>query len=124
MVVEQILIVSKALIIKNGGRMGECRKDGFLCFYKLLQIIVSVSKEKDNMTWIHISLTRTDKKQLPTYNDMKDVKSALGFDTEYAYQVFPPQNNHVNIHKYVLHLWICADKYQYLPDFTRGSNSI
>ena len=42
---------------------------------------------------------------------------------EFAYQVIPPRDQHVNIHPNVLHLWSCLDGSP-LPDFTRGTGSL
>ena len=54
---------------------------------------------------------------LPNYNDFYFIKDSF-FPDLYAYTVMPPKNKHVNIAP-VLHMWICIDKNQYLPEFSR-----
>jgi len=86
-----------------------------------LYVIDSVSKESDGKLWQHVSLSR--KSRLPTYDDIKLVKSLFIGDNKDAIQVFPKIENHVNIHPYCLHLWSCLEGSP-LPDFTHGTGMI
>lgn len=101
----------------------ECRGDGFgfLRQDRRLVVIVSVAREEDGRIWKHVSVSRRG--QLPTYEDLKEVKRWFISDKETAYQVFSPADKHVNIHPYCLHLWSCLDG-AVTPDFSRGSGSI
>lgn len=54
---------------------------------------------------------------MPTYDDLVMLHRAVfGLDS-YAYQVFAPQRQHVNIHNFALHLWGRADGRAVLPEF-------
>lgn len=87
-----------------------------------LYVIESSAKEADGNSWKHVSLSR--KSRLPTYEDMKIVKSKFIGDDIEAYQVFPAASDHVNIHEYCLHLWSRVDGKKALPDFTHGKGMI
>lgn len=86
-----------------------------------LFVIESTHREQDGKLWLHVSLSR--KSKLPSYDDIKIVKSVFIGDNNEAIQVFPKQENHVNIHPNCLHLWHCLEGSP-LPDFTNGSGSI
>ena len=84
---------------------------------KGLVVLISVTEEMDSKDWLHVSLSH--KNRLPTYEEMKQVKALfIGRDRK-AIQVFPPEQQHVNVHKFCLHLWCCLTD-DPLPDFTRG----
>lgn len=101
----------------------EERIDGKAWINKPLGLVVisSTNKEQDGKLWQHVSLSR--KSRIPTYDDMKYVKSLFIGDDKTAYQIFSKLDNHVNIHPYCLHLWCCLDG-EILPDFTNGAGSI
>lgn len=82
---------------------------------------MSVSVEEDNELWIHVSLSHRNR--LPTYEEMKVVKSIFIGNEQDAIQIFPRLSNHVNIHPYCLHLWSCLNPNKF-PDFTRGLGMI
>lgn len=109
--------------LRHGFIVIEERNDGFAYRSKSLGLVVisSVSKEADNKFWQHVSVSR--KSRLPSYDDLKLVKSMFIGDDKEAYQVFVKESNHVNIHPYCLHLWSCLDG-NVMPDFTQGSGSI
>lgn len=71
--------------------------------------------------WIHASIARPDR--MPTYADLKLLHAAV-FGERWAYQVFAPPSDHVNIHNYALHLFGRLDGERVLPDFTCGTGSI
>lgn len=83
------------------------RKDG-------LKVIETISDHEDGREWLHVSLSFTD--HLPTYGDLKQVKSIFAGDENTALQVFPPKSQHINIHEYCLHLWCCLTE-DVTPDF-------
>ena len=87
-----------------------------------LKVIVSTADFPDGHDYMHVSVSRTDR--LPSYDDLKFVKSVFAGDHRYAYQVFPPVDKHVNIHPFVLHLWVPLTDEPPLPDFTFGGNTI
>ncbi len=71
--------------------------------------------------WVHASMTR--KNAVPSYDDLKLLHRAV-FGDGWAYQVFAPPMDHVNIHEHALHLWGRLDGRPALPDFTDGTGSI
>jgi hypothetical protein len=83
-------------------------------------VIVSVADHGDD-EWIHASIARPDR--MPSYDDLKLLHAAV-FGDGWAYQVFAPPSDHVNIHKHALHLWGRLDGAAVLPDFTDGTGSI
>lgn len=80
-------------------------------------IVTTSDVPGDPHEWTHASISWTD--HLPTYYDIDMLKRAVWGDTGYAYQVFVPADQHVNIHEYALHLWGRADGSPVLPEFTK-----
>ncbi|MCP4599214.1 MAG: hypothetical protein GY847_01530 [Proteobacteria bacterium] len=79
-----------------------------------LQVVVTEKIEADGYRWRHVSLSR--KGRIPKYEDVKRIKSIFIGDDKKAIQVFPQKDEHVNLHRYVLHLWHCMDN-DPIPDF-------
>lgn len=71
--------------------------------------------------WVHASVSRPDR--MPDYDDLKLVHGAV-FGAGWAYQVFTPPADHINIHEYCLHLFGRLDGAAALPDFAYGSGTI
>lgn len=84
-------------------------------------VIVTAAPADDGHDWIHASVAWRDR--MPTYEDLKWLHAAV-FGDGWAYQVFAPSGDHVNIHEHALHLWGHADGTAALPDFTHGTGSI
>lgn len=75
----------------------------------------------DGADWVHASIAWRDR--TPTYADLKHLHAAA-FGDGWAYQVFTPPSDHVNIHEHTLHLFGRLDGEPALPDFTDGTGSI
>jgi len=85
-------------------------------------VIVTVAPHgEDDADWIHASVAW--KNEMPTYSDLKWLHAAV-FEDRWAYQLFAPPSDHVNIHEYALHLFGRLDGRPALPDFTDGTGSI
>lgn len=69
----------------------------------------------DLTEWLHASMSRRE--GVPTYEDLVLLHRAVWGETGYAYQVFAPTQDHVNIHPNALHLWGRLDGARVLPDF-------
>lgn len=82
------------------------------------RILVSSTYEDDGHEWIHASFSYSDEDQMPTYDDLKLVHQAV-FGDRFAFQVFAPASEHVNLRNNVLHLWGRADGSNLLPNFGR-----
>jgi hypothetical protein len=92
--------------------------DGW-CFVRKTEdasIIVSVASF-DDIEWIHASIACTD--HMPSYDELALLHKAV-FGERFAYQVFAPSAQHVNIHQYALHLWGRLDGNPVLPEFGLG----
>lgn len=77
-------------------------------------IIVTGWQEPDNVDWVHASMSRPA--GVPDYEDLTRLHQAV-WPAGYAYQLFVPPSEHINIHPRVLHLWGRADGARVLPDF-------
>lgn len=94
--------------------------------WKFLQLdgigsIIVTCADHDGVDWVHASIAWRD--HMPWYADLTMLHAAV-FGDSWAYQVFAPPSDHVNIHEHALHLWGRLDGKPALPDFTRGSGSI
>lgn len=83
-------------------------------------VILTVA-DHDGDEWVHASIARPT--SMPDYEDLKVLHAAV-FDDGWAYQVFAPSSEHVNIHSFALHLFGRLDGKPALPDFTDGTGSI
>jgi len=84
-------------------------------------VIATCADAPDGFEWLHASIAHADR--MPTYADLKLLHAAV-FGDGWAYQVFAPPSDHVNIHEYALHLFGRLDGQPVLPDFTRGTGSV
>lgn len=75
-------------------------------------VIVSEA-EFNGTTWVHASMAGL---RLPSYVDLFLLHRAV-FGDRYAYQVFAPPADHINIHTKALYLWGRADGVPALPLF-------
>jgi len=78
-------------------------------------IVTQADHPDDGHEWIHASIAFPE--MMPTYEDLTALHRAVFGRRRWAYQVFPPENEHVNIHSYALHLWGRADGANVLPNF-------
>jgi hypothetical protein len=78
-------------------------------------VIVTCSDlHDDTRQWVHASISRRDR--MPTYDEVQLLHRAV-WPNGYAYQVFAPPAEHINIHAHALHLWGLPDGVRLLPDF-------
>jgi hypothetical protein len=78
-------------------------------------VIVSVAAF-ENTEWIHASISSS--LTIPSYDDLKLLHAAV-FEDRFAFQVFAPPAQHINIHSNALHLWGRLDGASPLPEFGR-----
>lgn len=102
------------IVARQADGLALIRQDG-------LRVIASGAVEADGLRWLHVSCSRP--KGTPSYYDLKAVKRQFIGDDLFAYQVFAPPSQHVDLAE-VLHLFACVDRPAYLPDFTRGFDII
>jgi hypothetical protein len=84
-------------------------------------IVMTCHTHDDGDEWIHASIAWAD--HMPTYTDLTLLHRAV-FGDRWAYQIFAPTAEHVNIHNYALHLWGRHDGKPGLPNFTQGVGTI
>lgn len=77
--------------------------------------VIVTCDDSQGADWVHASMSHSD--HTPTYEDLVLLHRAVWGDTGYAYQVFAPASEHVNIHAYALHLWGRLDGKPVLPEF-------
>lgn len=82
-------------------------------------IVISVARHDDGVDWIHASIARTD--WMPDYRDLQLLHRAV-FEDRWAYQVFAPPADHINIHALCLHLCGRLDGQPVLPNFGAGGS--
>ncbi len=83
-----------------------------------LRVVVDCETKEDGREWLHVSASRA--KWTPSHEDMALVKRDFIGDERYAYSVWVPTENHVNIHSHYLHLWAMMDSPdgKVLPEFS------
>ncbi len=82
--------------------------------------VIITQADHGGIEWIHASVALAD--SMPTYADLATLHRAVFGRRRWAYQLFAPQTDHVNIHEHALHLWGRADGLPSLPNFgARGS---
>lgn len=79
-----------------------------------LRVVFTGAFIEDGKTWLHLSVSRA--KECPSYEDLCEVKKTFVGEKMWAYQVFAPRTEHINIHQFTLHLWVSVDG-PALPNF-------
>jgi hypothetical protein len=82
---------------------------------KLGLAVIQTASVYDGAPWLHTSISRRDL-AIPTYNQLALVKQDFVGPERLAIQLFVPEDEHVNIHPGVLHLWTPLE-HSPLPDF-------
>jgi hypothetical protein len=80
-------------------------------------VIVTVA-EFDGAEWIHASISHPHR--MPIYADLMLLYHAAFAGAGQAYQIFVPEDEHVNIHEFALHLWGRLDGKPALPLFAEN----
>lgn len=83
-------------------------------------VTLGAAGPEDRDDRVHASISRTN--DMPTYADLVLLHRAVWGTTGYAYQVFVPEEFHVNIHANALHLWGLLDGAPELPRFGLGGS--
>lgn len=65
--------------------------------------------------WEHVSVAVVGKNRCPTWAEMAFIKSLIWLENEAVVQIHPPDDQYVNNHPYVLHLWRPIDEAIPLP---------
>lgn len=55
--------------------------------------------------WDHVSVSKRNRRRIPTWEEMDYIKRLFFLPTEMAVQFHPPEANHINIVNNCLHLW-------------------
>lgn len=59
----------------------------------------------DEIGWEHVSVSLPGKDRCPTWEEMCEVKDLFFDEEETVVQYHPKKSEHVNNHKFCLHLW-------------------
>lgn len=98
-VVGAFLVPTKSISVLDSNKL--LNQDGHI-----LQVI---SHDGSETGWEHVSVTVNHKFEdstfAPNWQQMSVVKSAFWEDDEVVMQIHPKQENYVDLHKSVLHLW-------------------
>ncbi|MCP4896872.1 MAG: hypothetical protein GY906_07840 [bacterium] len=71
--------------------------------------------------WIHVSVSKREVGQLPTWTEMMYAKNQFIGDDIEAYMIAPPKSRYVSIHPSCLHWWACYSEPEgLLPHFEEG----
>lgn len=94
--------------------------DGWsLVRYDGTRSIIVTADYHDDVLYVHASIAGD---AMPTYADLVQLHQSVWKGTGYAYQVFAPTSDHVNIHEHALHLWGRRDGLPVLPEFAVGGS--
>ena len=85
------------------GEMGDAQNGAFDIRPMGLHLLIS-----NGEGWEHASVSRRGR--MPTYDDLCWVKNQLWDDDQTVMQLHVPKADHVNCHKYCLHLWRPTDQ--------------
>lgn len=84
-------------------------------------VLWSATVEADGKRWLHVSCSF--KNRMPSYQDLAEIKRLFCGPEATAYEIHPPEVDHINAHPYCRHLWVCLDG-PVTPDFTRGNRTV
>jgi hypothetical protein len=73
-----------------------------------LRVIESVCTRADGRRWLHVSVSKPNRK-VPTWEDVQAMRLAFVGEERECYLIFPTKDRYVNIHPGVLHLYCCLD---------------
>lgn len=79
-----------------------------------VSVLGSIEEPAGGSLFFHVSLARRDR--LPSYEELHAVRRVMFRRNSTVLQVFPPEEEHVNIHPHCLHLWECLDGWEGPPD--------
>jgi hypothetical protein len=72
----------------------------------------------DGTIWLHASIcAHPDDAGVPAYEELAALRYAVWGENGWAFQVFAPAANHINIRSNALHLWGRLDGERIHPDF-------
>lgn len=115
------LAIRQGLGRLNWGKPTAFGPDGWLFIHNDGRTVIVTCTPFEGHEWVHASITRPS--ETPTYEDLKLLHKAV-FGDGWAYQVFAPTVEHVNIHPFALHLWGLLDGKPVIPNFTNGLGTI
>lgn len=72
-------------------------------------VIASVDDCKEDGLWEHVSVTPSNQKRCPTWNEMCAIKDMFFLPEEECIEFHPKHSQYVNHHEYCLHIWRPTD---------------
>ena len=70
-----------------------------------LLLLLSGEIHTEGEQWLHASFSYPAR--IPSYDDVYEVRRLFFPSDKTVLQIFPPREEHVNLHPYTLHLWCC-----------------
>lgn len=107
-------------ILPDGWTYIQAFGDGYTCRHRSGLRVIASGAEYEGREWLHVSLSREDR--IPSYDDIKHAKETFIGNGRWAAQLFPPVDQHVNIHQFCLHLWCPATGALPWPNFGEGGS--
>lgn len=81
-----------------------------------LKVMESTSVSSDGRTWLHVSVSKPNRKT-PSYDDIQMLRKLFIGENRECYHIFPTKDRYVNINP-VLHLFCCLSSPEgVLPQF-------
>lgn len=78
-------------------------------------VVTQADRPEDSTEYIHASMSYEHRD--PSYAELCTLHHAVFGRKRWAYQIFAPLVDHVNLHEHALHLWGRADGKAMLPNF-------
>lgn len=103
----------------NGVLRSDSRAGNNGCFIiPLSHRTTAIVIASDGQGWEHVSVHAVSdaKERTPTWAEMCKIKEVFWEDEETVIQYHPPKSEHINNHKYCLHLWKPVGMEIPLPD--------
>ena len=82
---------------------GVTYRDNNGCFFIPCRGVVLMVIASDGLGWDHVSVSL--KHRTPTWDEMEYVRGLFFREDETVMQLHVPRADHVNVHKFCLHLW-------------------
>lgn len=84
--------------------------------------VIVTQADHDGVEFLHASIAWANHD--PSYADLAGLHRAVFGRRRWAYQMFAPSSEHVNIHSHALHLWGRVDGKPWMPNLAEGRGSV
>ena len=74
-----------------------------------IRVIESVCTRTDGRNWLHVSVSKPNRK-MPSWEDVQAMRKGFVGEDRESYMILPTKDRYVNIRPGVLHLYCCLDE--------------